>query len=131
MSLHLHSRVDAAHAEVEDQNIWKLFSNLLSGVGNLREEYEVKLNEWAVPHSLFTARNMLIPFRQKVYDELDHVEAMGVISNVCEPTQWRAGMVVVPKKSGAIRICVDLKPLNDNVLREAHPILKVDETLAT
>ena len=41
-----------------------------------------------------------------------------------------AGMVVVPKKSGAVRICVDLKPLNENVLREAHPIPKVDETLA-
>ena len=58
------------------------------------------------------------------------MEAMGVISRVCEPAQWCAGMVVVPKKSGAVRICVDLKPLNGNVLRETHPIPKVDETLA-
>ena len=39
-------------------------------------------------------------------------------------------MVVVPKKSGAIRICVDLKPLNECILREVHPLRKVDETLA-
>lgn len=39
-------------------------------------------------------------------------------------------MVIVPKKSGAVRICVDLKPLNESVLREVHPIPKVDETLA-
>ena len=39
-------------------------------------------------------------------------------------------MVVVPKKNGAIRICVDLKPLNENVLREVHPLPKVDDTLA-
>ena len=39
-------------------------------------------------------------------------------------------MVVVPKKSGAVRICVDLKPLNANVLREVHPLPTVDETLA-
>ncbi len=39
-------------------------------------------------------------------------------------------MVVVPKKSGAVRICVDLKPLNVNVLREPHPTPKVDDTLA-
>ena len=39
-------------------------------------------------------------------------------------------MVVVPKKTGEVRICVDLKPLNENVLRETHPIPKVDETLA-
>ena len=39
-------------------------------------------------------------------------------------------MVVVRKKSGAVRICVDLKPLNESVLREVHPIPCVDESLA-
>ena len=39
-------------------------------------------------------------------------------------------MVVVLKQSEAVRICVELKPLNHNVLREVHPIPKVDETLA-
>ena len=33
------------------------------------------------------------------------------------------------KKSGNIRICVDLKPLNLSVLREVHPLPKVDATL--
>ena len=35
-----------------------------------------------------------------------------------------------PKKSGAVTICVDLKPLNESVLRAVHPIPTVDETLA-
>ena len=39
-------------------------------------------------------------------------------------------MVAVPKKSGAIRICVDLKCLNQSVMREVHPLPKVDNTLA-
>ena len=39
-------------------------------------------------------------------------------------------MVVVPKKSGDFRICVNLKPLNESVLRETHPLPGVDETLA-
>ena len=38
-------------------------------------------------------------------------------------------MVVVPKRTGEVRICVDLKPLNANVLREVHPLPAVDETL--
>ena len=58
------------------------------------------------------------------------MEKAGVISKVSEPTPWCAGMVVVPKKSGTVRICVDLKPLNQSVLREVHPLPKVDETLA-
>ena len=55
---------------------------------------------------------------------------LGVISKVDKPTLWCAGKVVVPKKSGDVRICVNLKPLNESVLRETHPLPGVDETLA-
>jgi hypothetical protein len=58
------------------------------------------------------------------------MEAKGVIEKVEGHTPWFAGMVVVPKKYGDVRICVDLKPLNENVLKEVYPIPKVDETLA-
>ena len=37
---------------------------------------------------------------------------------------------LLPKRSGDIHICVDLKPLNESVLREVHPLPKVDDTLA-
>lgn len=57
------------------------------------------------------------------------MEYTGVISKVDTPTPWCAGVVVVLKKSGDVRICVDLKPLNESVLREVHPILLVHETL--
>ena len=39
-------------------------------------------------------------------------------------------MVAIRKKNGKLRICVDLKHLNEAVLREVHPLPKVDETLA-
>ena len=39
-------------------------------------------------------------------------------------------MVVVPKKTGSVRICVDFRHLNESVLRETHPLPKVDNTLA-
>ena len=58
------------------------------------------------------------------------MEKLDVISKVDKRTLWCAGMVVVPKKFGDVRICVDLKPLNENVLRETHPLPGVDETLA-
>ena len=70
------------------------------------------------------------PFVTKVQEELHLTENAGVISNIDKPTPWCAGMVVVPKKSGAVRTCVDLKPLDENVLCEVHPMPKVDETLA-
>ena len=62
--------------------------------------------------------------------ELKQMEATGVISKVDQPIDWCAGMVVVQKKSGNVRICVDMKPLNEKVLREIHPMPHVDDTLA-
>ena len=55
---------------------------------------------------------------------------MGVITEVTEPTEWCAGMVVVPKPSGKVRICVDLTKLNANVCRERHVLPSVETTLA-
>ena len=57
------------------------------------------------------------------------MQKLGVIKKVSEPTPWCAVIVVVPKKSGDIRICVDLQPLIENVLREIHPIPRVDDIL--
>ena len=58
------------------------------------------------------------------------METMEVISRVDVPTPWWAGMVMAPNKSGSIRICVDLKALNQSVLREVHPLPKVEDMLA-
>ena len=66
--------------------------------------------------------------RAKVREQLDHMERAGVISKVTELTPWCAEMVVVPKQGRAVRVCVDLKGLNENVLRETHP--GMDDTLA-
>ena len=113
-----------------EEEIFQRFPNVFNGHGVIGEEYEIKLKENATPYALYVPRNIPIPLRSKVKEELECMEQMGVISKVTEPSEWCAGMVVVPKKSGDVRICVDLKPLNESVLREPHPIPKVDETLA-
>ena len=53
------------------------------------------------------------------------MENMGVISKIEQPTSWCARMVVVAKRSEAVRICVDLKPLNQRVLREPQTLAQV------
>ena len=58
------------------------------------------------------------------------MEQLGVISKVDEPTDWCAGMVVVPKQDGKVRICMDLTKLNKSVCRERHILPTVDHTLA-
>ena len=58
------------------------------------------------------------------------MEQLGVISKVDEPTDWCAGMVVVPKQDSKACICVDLTKLNESVHRERHILPSVDHTLA-
>ena len=53
------------------------------------------------------------------YNTSERIESLGVID---EPTPWCAGMVAVPKKNDTIHVCVDLRPLNENVIREVHPL---------
>ena len=127
-SLQLIKRVCATTTTAED--IKEQYPKVFNGLGTLGDPYEIKLKDDAQPYALYAPRSVPIPLRPQVQEELNRMEAMGVIEKVTEPTPWVAGMVVVPKKSGSIRICVDLKPLNESVQREVHPIPKVDETLA-
>ena len=127
-SLNLISRINSVQYSADE--VKKLYPHLFQGLGNLGEEYEIQLKEDAMPFSLHTARNVPLPLRTKVKEELSRMESMGVISPVNEPSPWCSGMVVVPKPSRQVRICVDLKRLNENVQREFHPLPHVEETLA-
>ncbi|XP_049335604.1 uncharacterized protein LOC125802248 [Astyanax mexicanus] len=94
------------------------------------QPYHIELEKDATPYALSTPRRVPLPLRDKVKEELDRMEFMGVISKVSSPTEWCAGMVVVPKPSGKIRICVDLTNLNKWVKRERHILPAVDQSLA-
>lgn len=106
------------------------YPNLFQGLGTLEGEYHIKLAENAQPFALTTPRRVALPLLPKVKAELERMEHMGVIARVDEPTEWCAGMVVVPKHNDTVRICVDLTKLNNNVHRERHILPSVDQILA-
>ena len=58
------------------------------------------------------------------------MEREGVISSVSEPTEWRAPMVPVIKKSRDVRICVDLKHLNESIVRPMFVIPTKEDILS-
>ena len=126
-ALNLAVQVDAT---TRDTELKEKFPAVFHVLGNLGEAYEIKLKPDAKPRALFAPRRVPLSLHNKVLEELNRMESIGVISKVSEPTAWCAGMVVVPKQNGNLQICVDLKPLNENVLCEVHPLPKDDETLA-
>ena len=117
------------HVESIDKTIVSKYPSTFSGLGTFVHEYKIQLKPNAQPFALCTPRNVPLALRPKVQAELKCMENLGVISRVTEPTPWCAAIVVVPKASGAVQICVDMKHLNENVLREVHPMPKVDTTL--
>ncbi|KAI0236567.1 hypothetical protein LSAT2_012880, partial [Lamellibrachia satsuma] len=64
------------------------------------------------------ARRVPIPLQQKLKEELNRLQAARVIEPITKPTSWCAPMVPVMKKSGKVRICIDLTKLNQQVKRE-------------
>ena len=104
-ALGLVQRVNAVQTKTD---LVKQFPKLFEGLGKLEEEYKIVLRDDARPYALSTPRRIAIPLLPKVKAELERMEEMRVVSRVREPTEWCAGMVVVPKADGSVRICVDL-----------------------
>jgi len=90
---------------------------------------KITLQENAQPYHVNVARRVPIPLQEKVSNELNRMETEGVIRKVTEPTDWCAPMVVVLKKNGSVRICVDLKGLNKFVKRERYVIPTINDIL--
>ena len=55
-------------------------------------------------------------------DKLDERVKLDIIEKVSGPRSWVLPVVVVPKPSGDIRLCVDMRQANMAVKRERHPI---------
>jgi hypothetical protein len=67
-------------------------------------------------------------YKEKVNIELDRMLEARIIETV-EESEWISSMVVQDKKTREIRICVDLKKLNDACLHDPFPTPFTDEVL--
>lgn len=90
---------------------------------------KIILKDGAQPYSVAAPRRVPIPLLPKEEKELKRMESMGIKERVTDPTEWCAPMVPVIKKNGNIRICVDLKRLNENVKREKFILPTLDYIL--
>jgi hypothetical protein len=67
-------------------------------------------------------------YKEKVKIELDRMLEAGIIEPV-EESEWIIPMVVQDKKTREIRICVDLRKMNDAYLHDPFPTSFTDEVL--
>ena len=74
-------------------------------------------------------RKIPVALKECCKAELGRMEKMGVIQIVHELTDWVNLMVLVEKKSGKLRICLDPQDLNKCVQRPNYLVKTTDDVL--
>ncbi|XP_058823888.1 uncharacterized protein K02A2.6-like [Topomyia yanbarensis] len=75
-------------------------------------------------------RRVPVPLEEAVNDKLKELMARDIIEEKKGPVSWVSPLVVVGKANGEPRICLDLRRVNEAVLRERHPMPVIDDFLA-
>ncbi|XP_047037910.1 uncharacterized protein K02A2.6-like isoform X1 [Helicoverpa zea] len=108
------------------QQILTQYNDVFQGLGCLPPVCHLKLKPDAVP-CVDPPRRVPFAMLGKLREELDRMESMQVIEKVTKPTEWVNSIVITVKSSGQLRICLDPRNLNKNIIREIYPIKSIDE----
>ena len=66
-------------------------------------------------------------YRETVRQELEEMQQQGVIEPAT--SEWAAPIVIVRKKDGSIRLCVDYRRLNTITRSDAYPMPRIDDLI--
>ena len=105
------------------------FSDVFEGeLGELEGRLDIVLDEKIAPVKL-PCRRWPSAVKDKVKDELNRLEGLGVVEKVDQPTDWISSLVVIMKPNGKARLCIDPKPLNKAIKRNHYPMKTLDDVM--
>ena len=114
------------HYNAIHEQLMKEYAHLFNGIGTLKN-VEVQLHiDDTVPPVAQTTRHIPFYMQKKVSDALDTLESDGIIEKVSDATSWVSPLLVIPKKDGEIRLCIDMRMANQEIQREIHPTPTID-----
>ena len=66
-----------------------------------------------------------------IYDDMRaHIQEMLDIRPICQSqSPWASTVVLAWKKDGGLRFCIDLRKLNNQIVKDAYLLPQIDETL--
>ena len=84
---------------------------------------------WLSNNTPFKERYRRIPPHQ--YEEVrKHLQEMLDIGAICRSTSaWASPVVLVCKKDGSLRFCIDLRKLNNQTIKDAQSLPRIKDSL--
>ena len=110
----------------KNNSILEQYDDIFKGLGKADGEYTIKLSENAKP-TIHSPRKVPLTVLPKLKETLDRLENAGVITKLDHPTEWVNSLVIVKKKDGSLRLCLDPKDLNEYILRDFKTIPSPEE----
>lgn len=95
------------------------------------EAMRIQLTDDARPFAVTAAQSIPFNWRDDMKTQLDELLDLDIIDQVNHPTDWCHPIVPVRKKSGGVRLCVDLTRLNKYVRRPAYPLPSPHDVIAS
>ena len=95
-------------------------------VGQLDGEYHIKVDATVEPVQ-HPPRRLPVALRDLLKAELDRMVSQDVSTPVATSTPGVSSLVVVLKKDGRLRLCLDPKDLNRAIQRKHYPLPIIEE----
>ena len=97
------------------------FADVFSGLGCMKGEYHIELEDSVQP-VIHPPRRIPYSLLEKLKAKLQELEEKDVVQKVDRPTPWVNSLVIVEKRDGSLRLCLDPRDLNKAIRREHHRI---------
>lgn len=115
------SNINAVHREntaALTTSLQQEYKTCFEGLGKLKD-YRLQLHvDSSVVPVAQPIRRLPFSVRKLVEEKLQQLEQLDVIEKAEGPTPWVSPLMVVHKKGGDIRFCVDMLRVNEAVVRE-------------
>ena len=95
------------------------YQDVFTGVGEFDKVYHMELNPYA-QGVIQPPRNIPYGIQPNLKEALDRLKVQDFIADVDNLTEWVSNLVIVEKKSGALRLCLDPRPLNYQARAACH-----------
>ena len=115
--------------QITAEEVIKQYSDVFDRpLGTFPGEVHLEVDDSVKP-VITPTRRVPTALKDDLKEELNRYVAQGILAPVEEPTPWVSSLAVATKKSGALRVCIDPRPLNEALKRETYQIPVLDEIL--